>query len=107
MRSVESEGETIDEAIERALRTLQVSRDDVEVEILSGATRGLFGFGGTKARVRATVRAPLARGLGEEPARDGASRETSTPAAPSISFDARCRTILGELLSRVGVECTI
>src|SRR5689334_16713343 len=108
MRSVESEGETIDEAIERALRTLQVSRDDVEVEILSGATRGLFGFGGTKARVRATVRAPLAPGLaGGEPAHDGASRETSIPASTSVSFDARCKAVLGELLSRVGVVCTI
>jgi len=59
MRSIESEGDTIDQAIENALRALHVTRDQVEIEILTGATRGLLGFGGKKARVRATVRAPL------------------------------------------------
>src|SRR5438309_9747535 len=56
MRSVECEGESIDEAIAKALGTLQVERDRVEIEILTDATRGLFGFRGRKARVRATLR---------------------------------------------------
>ena len=60
MRSIESEGDSIDEAIERALGILELSRERVEIEILANATRGLFGFGGQKARVRATVRPPLA-----------------------------------------------
>ena len=47
MRSIESEGDTIDQAIENALRALNVTRDQVEIEILTGATRGLLGFGGT------------------------------------------------------------
>src|ERR1043166_8280496 len=59
MRSIESEGDTIDQAIENALRALNVTRDQVEIEILTGATRGLLGFGGKKARVRATVRPPV------------------------------------------------
>ena len=40
MRSIESEGDTIDQAIENALRALNVTRDQVEIEILTGATRG-------------------------------------------------------------------
>ena len=60
MRSIESEGDSIDEAIEKALGILELSRERVEIEILANATRGLFGFGGQKARVRATVRPPLA-----------------------------------------------
>src|SRR2546426_1444383 len=63
MRSIESEGDTIDQAIEKALRALNVTRDQVQVEILTDAIRGLLGFGGKKARVRATVRAPLISGL--------------------------------------------
>jgi spoIIIJ-associated protein len=59
MRSAETEGDTIDDAIESALRLLQVARDRVEVEILASPARGMFGFGAKKARVRATVRAPL------------------------------------------------
>jgi spoIIIJ-associated protein len=60
MQSIESEGDTIDQAIDRALQTLGVGRDRVEIEILADATRGLFGFGGKPARIRAIVRAPLA-----------------------------------------------
>jgi spoIIIJ-associated protein len=60
MRSIESEGDSIDEAIAKALGILELSRERVEIEILSNATRGLFGFGGQKARVRATVRPTLA-----------------------------------------------
>src|SRR6266404_5505859 len=81
MRSIESEGDTIDQAIENALRALNVTRDRVEIEILTGATRGLLGFGGKKARVRATVRAPLLsrlHGLENEVA-DMDSRETLPP----------------------------
>jgi spoIIIJ-associated protein len=59
MRSIEAEGNTIDDAIANALETLQVERDRVEIEILSDATRGLFGLGAKKARVRATLRAPV------------------------------------------------
>jgi len=59
MEPVEAEGNSIDEAIENALRMLGVSRDRAEVEILANATRGLFGIGGRKARVRAALRAPI------------------------------------------------
>jgi len=86
-----------------------VARDDVELEIVSDASRGLFGFGGTKARVRATVRAPLVTGLtiGGEAAAD-ASRETSRPyPAGNATFEARCRTFLAELMTHLGVSCTV
>jgi spoIIIJ-associated protein len=59
MEYVEAEGNSIDDAIERALQLLGVSRDKVDVEIVSNATKGLFGLGGKKAVVRATMRAPL------------------------------------------------
>lgn len=64
MRSVEAEGSSIDEAIAKALKALNVERDRVQIEIMSSATRGFLGFGGRKARVRATVRAPLTTGIG-------------------------------------------
>lgn len=67
MRSIESEGDTIDQAIDNALQVLQVERDRVDVEIVSDATRGLFGFGGKKALVRATVRPPLSARVVEDP----------------------------------------
>jgi len=56
VKSVEAEGETIDEAIANALVTLGVPRERVQVEILNDARRGLLGFGGLKARVRVSPR---------------------------------------------------
>jgi len=135
MRSIESEGDTIDQAIENALRALNVTRDQVEIEILTGATRGLLGFGGKKARVRATVRAPLLsrlHGLENEVA-DMDSRETLPPvendepahrqvrdtrtqpppeaashaAAPSAAFQLKCKDTLEAILSRLGVSCAV
>ena len=40
MRSVESEGGSIDEAIARALDALRVARDQVEIEILENSDAG-------------------------------------------------------------------
>jgi spoIIIJ-associated protein len=59
MEYVEAEGNSIDDAIERALQQLGVARDKVDVEIIANATKGLFGLGGKKAKVRATLRAPI------------------------------------------------
>lgn len=83
MRSIESEGDSIDEAIEKALGALELSRDRIEIEILSNATRGLFGFGGRKARVRATVRPPLATSELLD-----AEASIALPAAPTVSREA-------------------
>jgi spoIIIJ-associated protein len=113
MRSTESEGENIDQAIDKALRTLQVERDQVEVEILADATRGLFGFGGTKARVRATVRAPLvSTSAHSADAPEIASRETPRQDPTGVTaadgaFDVRCKSILSDLLAHLGVSCSV
>ena len=84
MRSIETDGDSIDLAIEKALQTLQVGRDQVEVEILADATKGLFGFGGKKARVRATVRPPLTARL-QSTEVVSASNDSRATTAPRIS----------------------
>jgi len=56
MDYVEAAGNTIDEAIAQALEQLGVAREKAEIEILCDTTRGLFGIGKKKARVRATIR---------------------------------------------------
>jgi spoIIIJ-associated protein len=80
MRSVEVEGDSIDDAIRTALAELGITRDRAAIEILNDASRGILWFGGRKARVRATVRAPLSEALAaiEEPVRPRpkVSRET-------------------------------
>jgi len=106
MRSVECEGESIDEAIAKALGTLQVERDRVEIEILADATRGLLGFRGRKARVRATLR-PRVGAASADVSRE-ASDTTSEPAStPAPATAARARALLEEILGHIGVSCAI
>jgi spoIIIJ-associated protein len=79
MGPVETEGDSIDAAIAAALQQLGATRDRVEVEILQNSGRGLFGFGGKKAKVRATLRRPILEELHRaEPQPEEAS--TSEPA---------------------------
>jgi spoIIIJ-associated protein len=89
MRWVEAEGESIDAAIEAALVSLGVTRDRVEVEILSNAARGLFGLGGRKARVRATLRQSITEQFLREADEPDDSVEQAA-AAPAV--DRRRRT---------------
>jgi spoIIIJ-associated protein len=109
MRSVEIEGGSIDEAIQRALDMLRVAREQVEIEILENATRGLFGIGSRRARVRATVRQSLDATVGA--ATDGrasrVSRETSPGsrrlASAATREDAvlRARQVLESILDHL------
>ena len=55
-KSVEIEGKTVEEAIKKALRQLQLPRNKVKIEIVSEEERGLFGMPGAKpAMVRVSV----------------------------------------------------
>lgn len=56
LKSVETEGKTPEEAIEKALAMLCVSRNEVRIKILAEEEKGLFGMDGARpAKIRATV----------------------------------------------------
>ncbi len=48
-------GRTVEEAIELALKELDVDRDEAEVEVLSRGKSGFLGIGAELARVRVTI----------------------------------------------------
>jgi len=52
---VEQEGNTVDEAVEKALKKLNVPREKVKIEIISEGKKGVFGLGGQVATVRVTT----------------------------------------------------
>jgi len=55
-KSIEVEGKTVEEAIQKALKVLQMPRNKLKIEILSEEAKGLFGMAGAKSakvRVRA------------------------------------------------------
>jgi spoIIIJ-associated protein len=53
---VETEGDSIDEAIAAALAELQLPRERVQIEIIQDVRRGVLGFGAQPAKVRASER---------------------------------------------------
>ena len=114
MRSVETEGATIDDAIGRALELLHIERDKVDVEIIENAARGVLGFGGKKARIRATVRNPLAAGAPSRSEGRAVSQETLTteqgpPQGPRATDEGieSARLALIEIVRHLGVETTV
>jgi spoIIIJ-associated protein len=56
MNSVETEAKTTEEAIHKACQELGVSREDLEVEVLSNGSSGFLGLGAKNAKIRATVK---------------------------------------------------
>jgi spoIIIJ-associated protein len=98
MNSVESEGKTLEEAVERALLLLDVEPAAAEVVVLQEPKRRLLGMSQTPARVRVTLKSaaaePAPRESPPEPtpaphAREAAmarevSRETTASAAKPV-----------------------
>ena len=56
MEFQEFEGKGTEDAIEHACAHFQVTAEQLEIEILSVGSPGLFGLGGRKARIRAALR---------------------------------------------------
>ena len=51
MKELKIEGDSVQNAIERGLKEMNLRRDQVEVVVLSEPTKGLFGFGSKPAEV--------------------------------------------------------
>jgi len=79
--SVESRGRNVEEAVEAGLEELGLTREQVEVEVLSRGSRGVLGLGAEDARVRIT---PTATPVAEpkKPAPAPPIPEAPIPAAP-------------------------
>jgi spoIIIJ-associated protein len=56
-KAVEKAGKTVEEAVSAALSELNASYDDVEIEVIEEASKGLFGFLGSRpAKVRVSLK---------------------------------------------------
>jgi spoIIIJ-associated protein len=57
MKSIIVEDSSVEEAVQNALKKLEVSREQVEVDVLEEGSRGIFGFiGGRQAKVKVTLK---------------------------------------------------
>jgi spoIIIJ-associated protein len=77
---VEVEDKTTEEALERALKELSVSREQVSVKVIHEATKGLLGLGAKLAKIRVTLKEDV----------------SSTP-----------EVVLREILSCMGIEAKV
>ncbi|MBI2359782.1 MAG: Jag N-terminal domain-containing protein [Deltaproteobacteria bacterium] len=94
MEYVETQGDSVEEAIEKALKILGAERDQVEVEVVAEGKKGLFGFGAQRACIRASVRRPLA-----------AAEEKGEEERNAVA--ERGKDALAEILRLMGVEATV
>lgn len=116
--SVEVRGRNVEEAIAKGLAELGLTREEVNIEILSRGSRGLLGLGAEEARVRLTPisRRPAPAEAPKEPAMEkpGVSlriekEEQKEPAISASREEAQsiaCEVLAG-LLKHMGVEAEI
>lgn len=105
MDYVETEGDTIDQAIEQALKTLGVDRNKITVDILSEGKKGILGFGAQKARIRATLRAASV-GL-KGPEAKFFAVEPSMADQDTLAIGEKAKAILSEILALMGAKASI
>ena len=89
---LEMSARTVEEAIELALKELDVDRDEAEVEILSRGKAGFLGIGVELARVRV-----VRLGSGSSPAVTGAGEQSAAALASAT---------VGRILEAAGVNVT-
>jgi len=99
MKSVETEGKTIEEAISRACEELGVSREELDINVLANGSTGFLGLVGARnARIRATLK--------ESP-----KTPAPEPGPASVSSGDQvaeaARKILSDLLRLLEVEASI
>src|SRR3990170_6591837 len=109
---------SIDEAVQKGLGDLGLSKDQVDVEVLDEGGGGLFGIGGRQARVRLTVKAETPGASARAPRANRAPRSTRQPrparipAEPLSAADAEnmlsiTKATVEELLTHMDIRAEV
>ncbi|MBW1931862.1 MAG: Jag N-terminal domain-containing protein [Deltaproteobacteria bacterium] len=89
--SKEFDGKTVDHAIESACKYFETKPDDLEINILTRGSTGIFGLGGRKAKIHAILKEvtfPVAEKKSEEEnTQIEAEANRSAPEAPETEKD--------------------
>ena len=104
MASLETEGKSIEEAVEAASIQLNVPKERLEIEVLNSGSGGIFGImGSKKVRVRATVKEEKAETV-SEPQSVSASTLVLESEEAIVS---EAGTLTQDILNLMGVEATL
>lgn len=103
MKTLESQGKTVEEAIENGLRELSANREDIEYEVLQQPSKGFLGFIGVKpAKIKISLKSKTV--------------ETETSKHPKTEFkksskseeyEALAKKFLRDVLDNMNVMCEI
>lgn len=107
MNFVEFEGKDPEDAISQAIAYFNVPPEDLEIEIVSLGSSGLFGLlGGKKARIRAALKVTPEEE--EEVFSPPVDREPAVPAAEGeADLAPLAQEILATILEKMGESCSV
>lgn len=105
MDYVETEGDSIDKAIENALKQLGVERDEITVEVLSEGKKGILGFRSQKARIRAALRKSAIHLPEAAPVPTTGNQPLL--AAEAAAIGQKAKEVLGEILNLMEIEAEV
>src|SRR5574340_190866 len=116
MKPLEIEGKTIDEAIEKACEELKVSRNKLNIEIISEGASGFLGIGNKKAKIKATLLS-LDEAFSYSLDTPAAAEQTSPGSTPCTIFPSsqktdeptaeRAKKVLEGILLRMNLDCPV
>jgi spoIIIJ-associated protein len=113
--SIQVSAPSAEEAIERGLARLGLSRKDVEIDVIDQGSRGLLGIGARDATVRLTSirKDEPPEPVEPEPAAPESPQQVADEPAdtesewPDDQVTEVARQTLAELLTQMGIECQI
>ncbi len=111
-KSIEVSARSVDEAVAKALQQLGLGRDQVEVEVIRQASRGLLGLLSEDAVVRVTAKAPAPSALEETPELSDADVEAEVAEEPRSTagedeIAALGSKVLQDLLRYMGLRARV
>jgi spoIIIJ-associated protein len=109
-KSVDVSGKSVEEAIAHGLAELGKTRDEVEIEVLSEGSRGLFGLGAEEAKVRISVIEPqVVKKVAEKIEVEEKKKKVKKPAAPPLekNFQQIAKGTLEGLLAKMGIRAQV
>jgi len=117
MNSIEIEGKTIDEAIEKACSEFNVSREKLNIEIISDGATGFLGLGSKKAKIKASIMSidmtmdtPAAQSKGGAQKKSSLISGAIQSEEPEDSVETtamRAKRILEGILLRMNIDCPL
>jgi spoIIIJ-associated protein len=108
MASLETEGKSIEEAVEAACNQLNVPREKLEIEILNSGSTGIFGImGSKKAKIRATVKEERVEIIPETPIPIHAESGSMPVLTSEVDKVNEAKILTQDLLKLMGLEATL